>query len=343
MKLHPRLSAESVVLARRGERLRPEAERDARGWVVGYGHRASAREGARVSEDDATTLLVYDLSQSAGRVEPLLERPTPPAMFDALNAYAWRVGPQGFANSDVLRRWNAGEPLTPAEVLAARDAADAGPWADAPSAVLAAADAVRDRLSQVLDAPSEPPPPRAPREPWPDPPPHATAFPPPGDRQPAVQKPTTPLELAPLDVDAQDAAPVEQPENDEPPPPPFIAAPVAPPGSPIRAPEPPAEPPAYDHDIPESPAAAHPASQHAPRAPVVSFVQGGRARIWERLRGDPRVYMGVGACGLLLFLCALVGAAVGRPTPMGVAVGLVGVLCLAPSIAFFLHRRAPRR
>ena len=349
MKLHPRLTAEGVVLARRGERFRPVAERDGRGWVVGYSHRASARGGARVSEADALALLTYDLSQSAGRVEPLLARPVSQPLFDALNALAFRLGPEAFADSDVLRRVNAGEPVTPAEVSSARVGDLAGP----PSAVTAAAQAVRDRLEQVLAEP-EPPPPRPPREPWREPAPVAGV--PTGSSAEASEPEAV--------VSDFDFAAVSSRTEDEPPP---AAAAAPPPPAEVPAEEPPpprfrsttaleapasaprevalssagaAAPaaPGVGNDPPEAPAASA-GFAHAP-APTVGFARGGRARLWERVRADPRVYLAVGACGLALFLCALLGFLLGRPTAPGLALGVVGVICLAPAVAFFLHRRA---
>ena len=60
----PRLkvSREGVVLIKSFEGFRPRAVRGEDGrWVIGYGHRASAREGLTVSEADAELLLQYDL------------------------------------------------------------------------------------------------------------------------------------------------------------------------------------------------------------------------------------------------------------------------------------------
>ncbi len=334
MKLHPRLSAEAVVLARRAERLRPVAERDGRGWVVGYGHRASAREGARVGEGDATVLLVYDLSRSAAQVADLAPPETPQPLFDALNAYAFRVGPDAFARSAVLRRVKAGEPLTPDEMLRARE--EVGPGEPlVPSAVLAAAAAVSDRLAQVLDAPEPATPPRARREPWPEP---AEAPAPPAPVPPSAPVAAEPLQKAAArapDSDRPFPSTAVTPHEEEAPPPPLIDSLAAPPdvASEASPPSPPAAQPTSDVEPPMVPVAP------AFPAPVVSFERGGRPRLWDRLRGDPRVYMAVGACGLVLFACALLGSVLARPTATGVAMGLVGVLCLAPAIAFFLHRR----
>ena len=57
-----KVSREGVVLIRSFEGFRPRAVQDEDGaWVIGYGHRASARDGLTVSQPDAELLLQYDL------------------------------------------------------------------------------------------------------------------------------------------------------------------------------------------------------------------------------------------------------------------------------------------
>ena len=50
------------MLIKSFEGFRPRAvQREDGGWVIGYGHTLSAREGATVSEAEAELLLQYDL------------------------------------------------------------------------------------------------------------------------------------------------------------------------------------------------------------------------------------------------------------------------------------------
>ena len=57
-----RISREGVVLIKSFEGFRSRAaSRSDGGWIIGYGHTASAREGLTVSEADAELLLQYDL------------------------------------------------------------------------------------------------------------------------------------------------------------------------------------------------------------------------------------------------------------------------------------------
>ena len=57
-----KVSREGLALIRSLEGFRPRAQRrEDGGWVIGYGHTLSAREGAQVSTADADLLLQYDL------------------------------------------------------------------------------------------------------------------------------------------------------------------------------------------------------------------------------------------------------------------------------------------
>ena len=116
----PRLkvSREGVVLIKSFEGFRPHAVRTENGgWIIGYGHTASAREGLRVGEQDAELLLQYDLMPV---VKALNER-APVGLnqhqFDALASFAVSVGVDRFLASDVLQRLNEGQAGLAADAL----------------------------------------------------------------------------------------------------------------------------------------------------------------------------------------------------------------------------------
>ena len=118
MKLHPRVSRPAIELVKRFEGFRPRAERlAAGGWIVGYGHTLSAREGAQVSEADAEALLWFDLSRSASSVEAALLAPVSAPQFEALTAFAFSIGDEAFADSSVVRRINEGAYLQAASAI----------------------------------------------------------------------------------------------------------------------------------------------------------------------------------------------------------------------------------
>jgi len=127
------------------------------GWVIGYGHRASAREGASVSEAEAELLLQYDLIPIQAALSGGVTRAINQHQYDALASFAFSVGADAFAVSDVLQRTNAGEDADAAEALASwpeRPARDAGLRRRAAERALFIADPARPvALAELLAAP----------------------------------------------------------------------------------------------------------------------------------------------------------------------------------------------
>lgn len=103
-----KVSREGMVLIKSFEGFRPRAVAgDNGGWVIGYGHTLSAREGASVSEADAELLLQYDLLP----VVKMLNDQAPGLnqhQFDALASFAFSIGVDRFMASDVARRVSSG-------------------------------------------------------------------------------------------------------------------------------------------------------------------------------------------------------------------------------------------
>lgn len=89
------------------------------GWIVGYGHTRSAREGIEVSEREAEYLLRYDLQETERLVCDVVRAPLHQNEFDALVSLAWNIGEEAFRHSDVLKYVNSGEMLAAAESFAA--------------------------------------------------------------------------------------------------------------------------------------------------------------------------------------------------------------------------------
>lgn len=113
-----KVSREGIVLIKSFEGFRPRAiQRREGGWIIGYGHTLSAREGATVSEADAELLLRYDLLP----VEKSLNETIPARLnqhqFDALASFAFSVGLDRFATSDVRQRLTAGAPAEAADAM----------------------------------------------------------------------------------------------------------------------------------------------------------------------------------------------------------------------------------
>lgn len=85
------------------------------GWIVGFGHTKSAREGVEVTEREAEYLLRYDLQDVESMVSSAVHAPLNQNEFDALVSFAWNVGRENFHVSDVLKYVNGGEMLAAAE------------------------------------------------------------------------------------------------------------------------------------------------------------------------------------------------------------------------------------
>lgn len=112
-----KISREGIVLIKSFEGFRPRAVARGDGWVIGYGHTASARDGLTVGEADAELLLQYDLIPVAKALHERVTAPLNQHQFDALASFAFSLGVERFAASDVLARVNAGAAAEAADAL----------------------------------------------------------------------------------------------------------------------------------------------------------------------------------------------------------------------------------
>lgn len=117
MKPQLKSSRAARDLIRTYEPFRPEAVRRGRRHVVGYGHTATAREGVRVSKEDAELLLIYDVLNAEQAVEQGVGEQLPGPVRDALVSFACSIGPGAFKVSDVARLAKAGRHREAANAL----------------------------------------------------------------------------------------------------------------------------------------------------------------------------------------------------------------------------------
>ena len=118
--IKPRYQASPATLdlIKRFEGYRRTAAQLADGrWTIGYGHTKTARQGAEVSEADASALLIWDLMEVAAVVNAVVFTPLSQNQFDALVSFAFNIGPENFRHSAVLRRINEGALLDAAFAL----------------------------------------------------------------------------------------------------------------------------------------------------------------------------------------------------------------------------------
>jgi lysozyme len=106
------VSRAAIELIKRFEGFRETAAQlpDGR-WTIGHGHTLTARQGARVSADDAEALLLYDLIGVAHALNEQVFAPLTQNQFDALASFAFNLGLDNFARSGVLKRLNEGSPI----------------------------------------------------------------------------------------------------------------------------------------------------------------------------------------------------------------------------------------
>jgi GH24 family phage-related lysozyme (muramidase) len=118
-----RVSREGVLLIKSFEGFRHRAGLRSDGrWVIGYGHTRSAREGATVTEAEAELLMQYDLLPVVKAVVDHVKVPLNQHQFDALASFAFSIGAERFASSDVVAQLNAGSARQAAATMSA--------WAD---------------------------------------------------------------------------------------------------------------------------------------------------------------------------------------------------------------------
>lgn len=339
MALHPRLTRASIELVKQFEGLRRTAARlESGGWTIGYGHTASAREGATVDESGAEALLLYDLDRAARLVDELTFTPLTDNQFSALVAFAFSVGNYAFRGSEVLKRVNEGAYL--------QAAAEIEQWrrADFRGDSLVVDALVRRRAAEKLLF-------LTPGEGF-RPVPSAVVTPRFDDRAAELRARSDGLagavelktslegeaavserddQASPVIVAAQELsrrlerlaaepepAPLPEPEvepevEDEPPPPPLLSpAMLAPPvGS-----------------FGRKPAAASPL---LPPGPALTA-----AERFAQIRGPLEI--GAGLVGALMFVAALFGIVYGQASILNLAVGLVGVVLMAPAAQHLVSR-----
>jgi|GEM_PF-387562 len=109
MRARQKVSRAGVELIKSFEGLRTTAARlpDGR-WTLGYGHTFSAREGAKVTQEDADALLRFDLLPVVDSINNLVLTPLNQNQFDALVSFCFNIGAENFAQSTVLKRINEG-------------------------------------------------------------------------------------------------------------------------------------------------------------------------------------------------------------------------------------------
>lgn len=139
-----RINAEGLALIKQWEGLRLEAYKcSADVWTIGFGHVATAREGMKITQEQAERLLLQDLDVFENAVSRAVTVDLSDNQFAALVSWTYNVGAGAMQKSTLIRKLNAGDYASvPGELarwnkvkgkvskgLSNRRAAEAGLWA----------------------------------------------------------------------------------------------------------------------------------------------------------------------------------------------------------------------
>jgi len=118
MQPRHQVSSAAIELIKRFEGFRRSAAElpDGR-WTIGFGHTRSAREGARITEEDASALLLFDLAEVCVVLNEVIFTPLTQNQFDALVSFAMNIGIDNFRSSTALLRINEGSLLQAAGAI----------------------------------------------------------------------------------------------------------------------------------------------------------------------------------------------------------------------------------
>lgn len=138
------VTPEVIAFIKQWEGVRLEAYKCPAGvWTIGYGHTRTARQGLRITQQQADALLVEDLRKFERAVDDAVHVDLTDNQFGALVSWAFNVGEAAMRKSTLVRKLNAGDyDSVPSELarwnkaggkvvrgLTNRRAAEAGLWA----------------------------------------------------------------------------------------------------------------------------------------------------------------------------------------------------------------------
>lgn len=114
-----RTSAQGLELIQSFEGFRPRAARlPGSGWLIGYGHTATARSGLQITARDAALILIHhDLPPIEQLIAERVLSPLSQNEFDALVSFAFNIGGEAFISSGVIASLNAGDRAGAADAM----------------------------------------------------------------------------------------------------------------------------------------------------------------------------------------------------------------------------------
>lgn len=77
-------------------------------WTIGYGSTAGVKQGMKINESQANSMLRADVAKFEKDINRLVKVKLTQSQFDALVSFVYNLGPTNFANSTLLTQLNAG-------------------------------------------------------------------------------------------------------------------------------------------------------------------------------------------------------------------------------------------
>lgn len=118
------ITAATLALVKEFEGLELKAYKDAVGvWTIGYGTTAMAgvgivpTPGLRITQAEAEMYLKRGLEKFAQKIDPRFLRPIGANQRGAFLSLAYNIGPNAFARSSALRKFNAGDVAGAAQAI----------------------------------------------------------------------------------------------------------------------------------------------------------------------------------------------------------------------------------
>ena len=86
-----------------------DAYQDGGQWFIGYGHSISPKPGTRITETEAEQLLKDDLGVCENAIRTAVKVPVTSNEFSAMASLCYSIGWQRFADSTVVKKFNASD------------------------------------------------------------------------------------------------------------------------------------------------------------------------------------------------------------------------------------------
>ena len=104
------ISEKGLKLIKYYEGLRLKAYKCPAGvWTIGYGHTQNVKPGDKISEEEATELLLKDVYNCEGVISRLVTKTLTQGQFDACVCIIFNIGAANFQRSTLLRKINQGD------------------------------------------------------------------------------------------------------------------------------------------------------------------------------------------------------------------------------------------